>query len=50
MRIDPEISGVGIVVLGSFNPAIFTPAWFALHGLLPKSVADSADLKRVSRI
>ena len=45
MRIDPEISGVGIVVLGSFNPAIFTPAWFALHGLLPKSVADSADLK-----
>ena len=45
MRIEPEISGVGIVVRGDFNPAIFTPAWFALHGLLPKSVADNADLK-----
>ena len=45
MRIEPEISGVGVVVLGNFNPAIFTPAWFALHGLLPKSVADNADMK-----
>ena len=45
MRIEPEISGVGIVVLGSFNPAIFTPAWFALHDLLPASVAESAELK-----
>ena len=44
MRIEPEISGVNIVLLGDFNPAIFTPAWFALHGLLPKSVADSAEL------
>ena len=45
MRIEPEISGIGIVVLGSFNPAIFTPAWFALHSLLPESVAESAELK-----
>lgn len=45
MRIEPEISGVGIVVLGDFSPAIFTPAWFALHDLLPKNVADNADLK-----
>ena len=44
MRIEPEISGVNIVLLGDFNPAIFTPAWFALHGLLPEHVADSADL------
>lgn len=44
MRIEPEISGVSIVLLGDFNPAIFTPAWFALHGLLPKSVAENADL------
>lgn len=45
MRIEPEISGVSVVLLGDFNPAIFTPAWFALHGLLPESVADSADLR-----
>ena len=45
MRIEPEISGVSAVLLGDFNPAIFTPAWFALHGLLPESVTDSADLR-----
>ena len=44
MRIAPEIDGATIVLLGSFNPAIFTPSWFALHGLLPKGVADSAEL------
>ena len=45
LRIEPEISGVGIVLAGNFNPAIFTPAWFALHGLLPKGAAESAQLE-----
>ena len=45
MRIEPESSGVNVVLLGDFNPVILTPAWFALHGLLPKSVAQSADLR-----
>ena len=45
MRIDPEISGVHVTILGKFNPAIFTPAWFALHDLLPKSAAESANLR-----
>lgn len=45
MRIEPEISGVNVVLLGDFNPAIFTPAWFALHGLLPEGVAESAELQ-----
>ena len=45
MRIEPEVSGVTIVFVGSFNPAIFTPAWFALHGLLPEGVAESADVQ-----
>ena len=45
MRIEPEISGVSVVLLGDFNPAIFTPAWFALHGLLPRNVADNAELQ-----
>ena len=45
MLIEPEISGVSVVLLGSFNPAIFTPAWFSLHEILPKSAADNADLQ-----
>ncbi len=48
MRIEPETGGVSVVVLGDFNPAIFTPAWFALHGLLSESAADNADLKVAS--
>ncbi len=35
MRIEPEVSSAGIVLRGTFNPAILTPAWFAMHGLLP---------------
>ena len=45
MRIEPEVSGVSVVLLGSFNPAIFTPAWFALHEILPRGVAENADLQ-----
>lgn len=44
MRIEPEIAGVSVNLVGSFNPAIFTPAWFALHGLLPEVATDNADL------
>jgi len=47
MRIEPEMSGVSIVLLGSFNPAIFTPAWFAMHKILPKKAADNADVQVV---
>ena len=45
MRIVPEISGTSIVLVGSFNPAIFTPAWFELHGLLPEGTAEIATLE-----
>ena len=45
MRIEPEISGVSIVLLGNFNPAIFTPAWFALHEFWSRGVAENADLQ-----
>ncbi len=41
---EPEISGVSVVMSGNFNPVIFTPAWFALHELLPKQTADNAEL------
>ena len=45
MLIVPEISGTSIVLVGRFNPAIFTPAWFELHGLLPEGTAEIADLE-----
>lgn len=42
LRIEPDLSGVDIAFLGQFNPAILTPAWFAMHELLPNRVAESA--------
>ena len=36
---------MSVVLRGSFNPAIFTPAWFVLHELLPTSAADTATLQ-----
>ena len=45
MKIEPEISSVSVVIIGHFNPAIFTPSWFAWRGLLPKKIVDIADLK-----
>ena len=47
MRIEPEIGGVSIVLRGDFNPAIFTPAWFVLHALLPRGAADAAEVQIV---
>ena len=49
MRIEPEVSGVAVVVVGQFNPAIFTPAWFALQGLLPEGVAEGAEVQVTHR-
>ena len=45
MRIEPEIVGVSVVLVGHFNPSIFTPQWFAWHELLPKKTVDTANLK-----
>ncbi len=41
----PEISGGTVVLIGSFNPKIFQPEWFARQGLLPQAEADTADIK-----
>ncbi len=47
MRIEPEIASVSLVVLGRFNPAIFTPAWFGWNGLLPEKTVKIAGTKIV---
>jgi len=41
----PEISGMQIVLLGQFNPAIFTPAWFAHNKLLRDGLEESAQVQ-----
>ena len=45
MRINPEITGASLVLLGNFNPSIFTPAWFGWHGLIPEKTVDVAELQ-----
>ena len=44
MRIEPEITGASLVLLGDFNPSILVPAWFGWHGLLSPNVVDNAEL------
>lgn len=40
-----KIEGCSIVALGSFNPAIFQPRWFASMGLLRQEQADDASVQ-----
>jgi hypothetical protein len=41
----PEIDSAAIALVGSFNPSIFQPQWFARQGLLPPAEADAAEIK-----
>ncbi len=43
--IPPEITGASIVLLGSFNPAIFHPVWFQSHDLIRPQEAELAKLE-----
>jgi hypothetical protein len=45
----PEISSVAIVLVGSFNPAIFHPSWFSANGIIAGSQLDSAETKIVTQ-
>ena len=49
MRIDPDISTITIVLVGSFNPPIFHPEWFARNGLLTDQEKQAADVELVHR-
>ena len=42
-----EDDSVSIVLLGAFNPKIFHPMWFAAHGLIRQSDAESANIEVV---
>jgi hypothetical protein len=41
----PEIEAASIVVLGSFNPAMFHPLWFKMNQLIRPEEAESAKLE-----
>lgn len=43
-----EIQGHSIVLIGSFNPPIFQPSWFAARGLVPQAEADAAKVGVIS--
>ncbi len=49
MRIEPEITGVSLVLLGDFNPPIFTPSWFGWQGLLSEEMVENAELEIAQR-
>lgn len=42
-----ELEGVTIVVLGNFNPSIFSPAWFRLHNLIGEAEAEQAQVHMI---
>ena len=44
MRIEPEIGGASIVMLGHFNPQIFQPYWFAKYDLITTEAAAAANV------
>lgn len=45
----PEVSddGIGVVLVGDFNPKIYQPAWFASQNLLRASEAESANIELI---
>jgi hypothetical protein len=42
-----EISAASVVLVGSFNPAIFQPEWFARNRLMPQGEIDESKLQLV---
>jgi len=45
-----EISGASIVLLGSFNPPIFQPQWFARQNLLQPTLAEKAKINFITPV
>jgi hypothetical protein len=43
-----QAEAASIVMLGSFNPAIFQPSWLALKNLISHSDAQSAEVRLIS--
>ena len=44
MRYQPVNQSVSIVVIGKLNPAIFSPAWLRLHGVVSAAELEAANV------
>jgi len=44
----PDAQGIDVILVGSFNPAIFHPQWFLRHELIGEEEADPQGVKVVS--
>jgi hypothetical protein len=47
MRLEPEIGACSIVLLGHFNPLIFSPLWFARNKLVTDAQAEEATVSLI---
>lgn len=47
MKMKPEIQYSDIVLIGDFNPVIFSPTWFACHDLIGETEAESAEIQLI---
>ncbi|MBX3429851.1 MAG: hypothetical protein KF779_09735 [Hyphomonadaceae bacterium] len=47
MKYEPQIQAANIVVRGTFNPAIFSPAWFALNKVITPQELTAASVEIV---
>ena len=45
MRIAPDLGDASIVLVGSFNPRIFRPDWFARTGPVTEAEAGAANVE-----
>jgi hypothetical protein len=43
-----EVNSASIVLMGSFNPAIFQPEWFVRQNLLPAEEGEKAEVKVIT--
>jgi hypothetical protein len=48
MIYEPVIHGASVVMLGNFNPAIFSPAWLKLNDLIPDFDPESATVRIIT--
>ena len=49
MKLPLEISDVAIVLVGSLNPPIFHPQWFAGNGLIEQKEAEAAEIEVIHK-
>ena len=48
MVIEPKSSDVGIVLVGSFNPAILNPDWLVLNGVIGKTQGEIREIRFIT--